>query len=177
MDIYIKLKRKVKTVVNKPASILEKGLYYLIPLLGEKLYLKLLFKIKVGYKLNLQKPETFNEKLNWLKLYYRNPELSKLADKYEVKKIVAEKIGAKYIIPTYGVWNSFNEIDFDKLPNQFVLKTTHDSGGIVICKDKNNFDYSAAKRKLETHQKKNIAYLIYREWIYRDIAPRIIAEK
>lgn len=177
MNIRQTLKQKTKTVFKKPKSILEKGLYLILPLIGEKLYLRLFFKMKTGYSLNLKNPKTYNEKLNWLKLYYRKPELSDLVDKFEVKKIIANQIGEEYIIPTYGVWSSFEEIDFDVLPNQFVLKTTHDSGGIVICKDKDHFNYAAAKNKIESHQKMNGAYLIYREWIYKNLKPRIIAEK
>src|SRR5699024_2612752 len=103
---------------------------------------------KMGKKLNLNNPQTFNEKIQWLKLYDRKKIYTKLVDKYEVKEYVKRKIGDKYIIPTYGVWNCFADIDFEKLPNQFVLKTTHDSGGIVICKDKTKFDIKAAQRKM-----------------------------
>lgn len=130
----------------------------------------------MGKKLNLKNPQTFNEKLQWLKLYNRNPEYTKMVDKYEVKKYVADKIGEEYIIPTLGVWNKFEEIDFDTLPQQFVLKTTHDSGGVVICRDKSSFDYEAAKKKLNTSLKNNFYYM-GREWPYKNVKPRIIAEK
>lgn len=97
--------------------------------MNDELYLKLMFRAKMGKKLNLNNPQTFNEKIQWLKLYDRKKIYTKLVDKYEVKEYVKRKIGDKYIIPTYGVWNCFADIDFEKLPNQFVLKTTHDSGG------------------------------------------------
>ena len=99
----------------------------------DELYLRMVFKDAVGYTLDLEKPKTFNEKLQWLKLYDRKPEYTRMVDKYEAKKYVAERIGEEYVIPTLGVWDSFDEIDFDKLPEQFVLKCTHDSGGLVIA--------------------------------------------
>ena len=95
-------------------------------------YLKLYYWARTGKKLNLKKPQTFNEKLQWIKLYDRKPEYTMMVDKYEVKKYIADTIGEKYVIPTLGVWDSFNDIDFDSLPQQFVLKCTHDSGGLVI---------------------------------------------
>uniref|UniRef100_UPI0039B9B780 ATP-grasp fold amidoligase family protein n=1 Tax=Candidatus Ruminimicrobium bovinum TaxID=3242779 RepID=UPI0039B9B780 len=97
--------------------------------------LKLLFKQRLGISLNIKNPQTFNEKIQWLKLYDRNPLYTTMVDKYKVKEYIANMIGREYIIPTLGVWYKVEEINFDKLPNQFVLKTTHDSGGIVICKD------------------------------------------
>ena len=107
--------------------------------MDDKEYLKILYEIVMGKRLELDNPQTFNEKLQWLKLYDRNDEYTKMVDKYEVKKYVEDKIGKQYIIPTLGVWDRFEDIDFDKLPNKFVLKCTHDSGGVVICKDKNLF--------------------------------------
>lgn len=130
----------------------------------------------MGYPLNLNNPVTYNEKLQWLKLNDRKNNYSKLVDKYEVKKFVANKIGKEYIIPTYGVWNRFDEIDFDKLPNQFVLKCTHDSGSYVICSDKEKFDVEAAKLKIEKALKSSF-YWDSREWPYKNVRPRIIAEK
>lgn len=131
---------------------------------------------KIGKWPNLKHPKTFNEKLQWLKLHDRNPLYTKLVDKHEVKKIVAKKIGEEHIIPTLGVWNKFDEIDFNKLPNQFVLKCTHDSGGLVIVKDKSKFDINAAKKKINKCMKMNY-YWAYREWPYKNVKPRIIAEK
>lgn len=125
---------------------------------------------------NLRNPETYNEKLNWLKLHDRNEEYTKLVDKYEVKEYIASIIGEDYIIPTLGVWNHFDDIDFEKLPNQFVLKCTHDSEGLVIVKDKSKLDKVAAKEKIEAALKQNF-YYIGREWPYKNVKPRIIAEK
>lgn len=144
--------------------------------MNDEEYLKKLFKCHMKRELNLDNPQTFNEKLQWLKLYDRKPEYTTMVDKYAVKRYVADIIGEEYIIPTLGVWNHFDEIDFDKLPNQFVLKCTHDSGGIVICKDKNKLDLKSAKKKIEKCLKRNY-YWSSREWPYKDVKPRIIAEK
>lgn len=144
--------------------------------LPDRVYISVMYKLSMGKKLNLEKPQTYNEKLQWLKLYDRNPEYTKMVDKYEVRKYIAEKIGEEYLIPLLGVWDSFDEIDFDNLPEQFVLKCTHDSGGLVICKDKGNLDIKAAKKKIEKCMKRNYFWQ-NREWPYKNIKPRIIAEK
>ena len=125
--------------------------------------------------LNLENPTTLCEKLNWLKLYNRKSYYTDMVDKYKVKKYVADIIGEEYVIPALGVWDRFEDIDFDVLPNEFVLKCTHDSGSIVICRDKKHFDYVAAKKLLDaklaqSHYKKN------REWVYKNVIPRILAE-
>jgi len=125
--------------------------------------------------LNLDNPQTYNEKLQWLKLHDRRPEYTEMVDKYLAKSYVRERIGDEYIIPTLGVWDKFEDIDFDKLPNEFVLKCTHDSGGLVICKDKRRFDYDAAKVKIKKCLKRNYFY-VGREWPYKNVKPRIIAE-
>lgn len=143
---------------------------------SDKFYLKTIYKQKLGRNLNLENPQTYNEKLQWLKLYYHNPLLTTLVDKIKVKNFVADKIGEEYVIPTLGVWDSFEEIDFDQLPQQFVLKTNHDYGGVVICKDKANFDFGKAKEKLNRHLKRNFFYA-GREWAYKNVKPRIFAEK
>lgn len=150
-----------------------RGFYKKMP---DERYLKMKFKALVGYELNLDNPKTYNEKLQWLKLHDRNPLYTKLVDKYEVKEYVAEKIGFKYIIPTIGVWDSFDEIDFDLLPNQFVLKCTHDSGGLVICKDKKKLDMDNTRKKINTSLRQNY-YYVHREWPYKNVKPRIIAEE
>ena len=145
------------------------------PYLPDALYLKLLFKHRVGYKLNLDNPTTYNEKLQWLKLNDIHPEYTRMVDKVEAKEYVASIIGEKYIIPTLGIYNHVDDIDFDKLPQQFVLKCTHDSGGIVVCKDKSKLDIERAKAKLKKGWGQN--YFKYnREYPYRDVKPRIIAE-
>jgi hypothetical protein len=142
----------------------------------DRKYLVFQYRLRTGLKLNLDNPVTFNEKLQWLKLYNRKPEYTKMADKYEARKYVSRKIGEEYLIPLLGVWNKFDEIDFEKLPNQFVLKATHDSGGLVICKDKNEFSIKQAQKVIEKHLRQNY-YYGGREWVYRDIQPRIVVEK
>lgn len=130
----------------------------------------------MGKSLNLDSPQTFNEKLQWLKIHDRNPLYTSLVDKYEVKQYVADRIGEKYIIPTLGIWSHFDDIDFSALPNRFVLKCTHDSGGIVICKDKEKLNKKVAKNLLEKCLKRNY-YWYGREWPYKNVHPKIIAEK
>lgn len=142
----------------------------------DSLYLQIMFKKIMGQKLDLKHPTTFNQKLQWLKLHDHNPDYIKLVDKYEVKKIVKDKIGEQYIIPTIGVWDHFDDIDFRLLPDQFVLKCTHDSGSVAICRSKSEFDFERAKIKLENGLKNNFYYQ-GREWPYKYIKPRIIAEK
>ena len=144
--------------------------------ISDKSYLKLEFYANMGRCLNLNSPQTFNEKLQWLKLYDRKPEYTTMVDKYEVKKLVADLIGEEYIIPTLGVWDSFDEIDFDALPDQFVLKCTHDSGGLAICRSKSTFDKNTAKIKIERAMKRDY-FSVHREWPYKNVKPRIIAEK
>lgn len=138
-------------------------------------YLKLIYKAIMGKKLNLDNPKTFNEKLNWLKLYDRNPIYTKMVDKYEAKKYAANVIGEKYIIPTLGIYDGFDDIDFNKLPNQFVMKCTHDSGGLIICKDKSRLDIKISKKKINKFLKRKYFYL-WREWPYKNVKPRIIIE-
>ena len=164
-------------LVKKPRLIIYKmGIKGWIKYFDDETYLKLMYWAKMGKKLNLKNPITFNEKLQWLKLHDRNPEYSKMVDKYEAKKWVAARIGDEYIIPTLGVWNSFDEIDFDQLPNKFVLKCTHDSGGLVICKDKNSLDKEKARKKIEISLKRNY-FIVGREYPYKEVKPRIIAEQ
>lgn len=168
--------RKIKTVLRNPQSVAVKGLYKISPLLNDENYLNLLFPLKTGYRLDLNSPKTFNEKLQWLKINYRKPIMTQMVDKYESKNYVRNIIGDEYIIENYGVWESFDEIKFDELPNQFVLKTTHDQGGVIIVRDKNKLDLKYAKSKLNTHLKIQHYYLT-REWPYKNVKPRIIAEK
>ena len=124
---------------------------------------------------NLEKPQTYNEKLQWLKLHDKHPEYTQMVDKAEAKKYVASIIGEEYIIPTFGVYSHFDEIDFDKLPNQFVIKCTHDSGGVIVCKDKKTLDIQAARKKIEYGLGKS-AYWGTREYPYKNVPPRIIVE-
>lgn len=146
------------------------------PMLSDEFFLKRLFKLRFGRSLNLENPKTYNEKLQWLKLHDRRPEYPIMVDKAEVKKYVASIIGEEHIIPTLAVYNRVEEIDFDALPNQFVLKCTHDSGGIVICRDKDKLDRKDAIKKLKKGLKTNYFYQ-NREWAYKNVKPRIIAER
>ena len=134
------------------------------------------FPIIMGYPLDLQSPKTFNEKIQWLKLYDRKPIYTELVDKYEVRKHIEQWCGEDCLIPLVGgPWDRFEEIDFDKLPDRFVLKCTHNSGGIFICTDKSRLDVEAAKAKINAGMKENF-YWAHREWAYKDVKPRIIAE-
>ena len=169
------MQKILKIIKNPKLLFMRLGYRGLLNWLSDETYLKIAYRIKFGKKLNIDNPQTYSEKLQWIKLYDRNPLYTKLVDKYEVKKYIAEKIGLEYIIPTLGVWNHFDEIDFDKLPNQFVLKCTHDSGGLVICKDKRALDYFKAKRVIEKSLKRSF-YESSREWPYKNVKPRIIAE-
>lgn len=139
-------------------------------------YLKRMFRGYCGRELDLDNPRGLDEKVQWLKLHDRKPLYNTLVDKIEVKKFVAEIIGEEYIIPTLGEWERAEDIDFDKLPDQFVLKCTHDSHGLVICKDKADLDKGKAVRKLNDCLHRNY-YKIFREWAYKDVKPRILAEQ
>lgn len=149
--------------------------YYKRHFVNPEKYLQKMFYKRMGYELNLQNPQSYNEKLQWMKLYDHNPLYTKLVDKYEVKQFVSDTIGSQYIIPTIGVWDKVCDIDFDKLPNQFVLKCTHDSGGLVICKDKKSLDIRKTTKMLKKSLNRNFYYMGF-EWPYKDVKPRIIAE-
>lgn len=148
----------------------------LLKLLPDYIFLKTKYRYKFNKKLDLNNPQTFNEKLQWLKLYDRNPEYTKMVDKYEAKKYVANIIGEEYIIPTLGVYDKFEDINFATLPNQFVIKCTHDSGGLIICKDKTKLNIKEARKKINKSLKRNYFYT-GREWPYKNVKPRIIAEQ
>lgn len=156
------------------ASLLQNSSF----LFPDKLYLTLLFRCKMGYWIDWKNPKTFSEKLQWLKLYDRKPEYTTMVDKFAVKEYVANLIGEEYIIPTLGVWDTPEDINWDELPNQFVLKTTHGGGntGVVICKDKVTFDKKSAIEKLNRSLKSCI-FKSYREWPYKNVKRRIIAEQ
>ncbi|MHC6178775.1 ATP-grasp fold amidoligase family protein [Clostridium sp. JNZ X4-2] len=165
----------IKLKIHKLISYLWHKRYIQV-FISSSVYLSLVYKKKIGKKLNLNDPKTFNEKLQWLKLYNHNPLYTNLVDKYEVRKYITQTLGKEYLIPLIGVWNEFEDIDFSKLPNQFVLKCTHDSGGLVICKDKNKLNIKVAKNKINKSLKKNY-YYEWREWPYKNVKPRIICEK
>jgi len=143
----------------------------------DQLYLSVLWRAYFHKKLDWKNPKAFNEKVQWLKVKDRNPLYPTLVDKYAVRAWIKEKIGEEYLVPLVGgPWNSFDEIDFDALPERFVLKCTHDSGNVVICQDKGTFDFTAAKAKIEKSLKVNY-YWGGREWPYQYVQPRIIAEQ
>lgn len=151
------------------------NLNYLFP---DKTYLNLLFKFRMGYWMDWKNPKTFSEKLQWLKIYNRNPLYTKLVDKFEVKGYVAEKIGSHHVAKNLGIWNTPEEIDFESLPNQFVLKTTHGGGntGVIIVKDKSKADIATLKSKLNLSLKQDL-YKDSREWPYKNVNKRILAEE
>lgn len=144
--------------------------------INPKLYLKIYYKFKTGEKLNLNSPKTFNEKLQWIKLYDHNPDYNIMVDKYAVREYVAKTIGEEYLILLIGTYDSVDEIDWSKLPNKFVLKCTHGSGSNIICTDKDKLDIEYSKVKLNKWMKKNW-YWFGKEWPYKNVKPRIIAEK
>lgn len=148
----------------------------LVGILPTKMWLSWRFKKRVGYKMDWKEPKTFNQKLQWLKVYNKKEEYIQMVDKAEAKKYVAERIGEEYIVPTLGVYNKFDDINFDEMPQRFVIKCTHDSGGLVIVRDKASFDKVKAKKKIEKALKAN-PYTVDREWPYKNVKPRIIVEQ
>lgn len=169
------MQKKNSLIPNPKMTSLLVKFNWLFP---TELYIKLLFRLRMGYKLNLKNPKTFNEKLQWLKLYGDKPEFVNMVDKALAKEYVKPLIGEKYIVPTYGVWNSPEEIDFDSLPSQFVLKTTDGGGsvGVVICTDKNSINKEEIISKLKSALKQDI-YGVLRERPYKFIKKRILAEQ
>lgn len=167
---------KIKNVICDPGKVVlyctKLRIFRLIP---DRAYLKMVYRLSMKKKLNLENPSTFNEKLQWLKLYDRKPVYTTMVDKVAAKEYVAERIGEEYIIPTLGVWDSFDEIDFDKLPDQFVLKCSHDSGGLVIVRDKSKLDLKAARKKINKCLKRDYFYQ-WREWPYKNVPKKILAE-
>ena len=161
---------------NKIIEILLKLSRRKLIYLTDKKYLELKYLYQTYKKIYIDNPQTFNEKLQWLKLYDRKRIYTTMVDKYEVKKYVSEKLGENCIIPTLGIYDKWEDINFNKLPNQFVIKCTHDSGGVAICKNKKEFDFANAKNKIEKSLKRNYFYA-GREWPYKNVRPRILIEK
>lgn len=169
-------KKKLKYIIKHPQYLfLMLGHRGFFNWMSDETYIKIAYHAKMGKKLNLEDPQTYNEKVQWLKLNYRKPEMTDLADKYAVREYVENRIGDHYLIPLLGVWSDSDSIDFDQLPNQFVLKCTHDSGSVIICKDKTKLDKDKTRKKLDKIMKNNY-YWGQREWVYNDITPKIIAE-
>lgn len=171
-----KCKNIIKYIKNPLNIILYFGVRGKLNFINDSIYLKLMYRDRLGKKLNLDEPKTFNEKLQWLKLYDRNPMYTNLVDKYKVRNYVSDKIGEEYLIPILGVYDKFEDIEFNDLPDQFVIKCTHDSGGLVICKDKSKLNKDLVRNKLNKCLKRNY-YYHGREWPYKNVKPRIIIEK
>ena len=173
-----KLKHAIQYFLHDRDQLMDSMVSHFLKWLPDKPYLALRFRYKMGYWMDFDNPKTFNEKLQWLKLYNRKPEYTKMVDKYAVKEYVASIIGDEYIIPTLGVWDRPEDIEWERLPDQFVLKTTHGggSGGVVICKDKIAFDKVIAINKLKQSMRSDI-YRNLREWPYKNVEKRVIAEK
>lgn len=142
---------------------------------NDRLFIKVKYRLFLEQKCNLDNPKTFQEKLQWIKLNDRKEIYHQMVDKVEVKKFIAEMVGEEYVIPTIGVYDRFEDIDFDALPNEFIIKNTHDSGSYYICTDKSKLDKEAAKEKLDVH-KDNDYYIYHREWPYKGLKHRIIIE-
>lgn len=168
----------IKRYLKKPAFYSILAMSRVLPdrLWADAFYLKVLYRYKMRKRLNLKEPGKYTEKLQWLKLYDRNPAYTQMVDKHAVKDYVTSVLGEGYVIPTLGVWEHFDDIDFGSLPDQFVLKCTHDSGGLVICRDKSNMNMPKARETI-MHALKRRYYLNTREWPYKDVKPRIIAEQ
>lgn len=167
---------KLIKAIRHPRLVLAFLLAHFGGWLSDEFYLRCMFRLRLKKRLDLEHPQTFNEKLQWLKLYNRNPKYIQLVDKAAVKDYFAKTVGEQYLIPTLGIYDTVDEIDFDALPNQFVLKCTHDSGGMVFCRDKSQLDIPNAKKRLRDGLKRNY-YKFNREWPYKHLKPRIIAEQ
>ncbi|MEH7086682.1 ATP-grasp fold amidoligase family protein [Neobacillus drentensis] len=178
MSIVLKkvFTRFLKGIANPQLILMFLAARGFLKWLPDKQYLKLMFIIRIKQKLNLNKPRTFNEKLQWLKLNDQRSEYTTYVDKFEVRKFIENTIGGQYLIPILGVYDNFDEIDFEALPDKFVLKCTHDSGGLVICTDKSNLNIKEAKDKLNKCLSRNY-YYVHREYPYKNVKPRIICEK
>lgn len=147
-------------------------------LFPDETYLKIMHRLELKRRLDLKNPVTYNDKLQWLKLYYHRPDFTMMADKVAVKQYVADLIGSEYVVPLIGVWDNVDEIEWEKLPRQFVLKTNHDGGnfGVVICRDKAQFNRQKAKQRLNASLHRN-TYLLGREWPYKNIPRKVFAEQ
>lgn len=173
----ITMMHKILKYLKKPSLLYlwaaSKGLTDFVP---DELHIRISYRIRTGEALNLDNPSTFNEKMQWLKLHDHNPLYPVLADKFRVKSWIIEHFGPEYVAETLGVWKTAEEIDIDSLPDAFVLKTNHDTGGIAICHNKRLFDIDSAKAKLHSHLSRNYYYRA-REWPYKDVSPLVFAEE
>ena len=171
-----RLNRIVWYLNNKPLVIISFDWCKFAPIIPDKLFIKVHFRLCVGYKLNLDNPKSYNEKLQWLKFYDKHDEYTALVDKVEVKKYVASIVGEDHVIKTIGVWNNVEEINWASLPKQFVVKSTNDSGGVVVCKDKQTFNIEEAKDKLKYLGGRDYT-LISKEYPYKNVPHRFLAEE
>lgn len=174
--IIISFIKKVYRVLANPRQYMEGYVKSKRNEWDDEKFLKALYRVTFGRKLHLDNPRSFNEKLNWMKLNVHNPLYTNMADKYKAKEIAASLIGLEHIVPCYGAWEKFDDIDWDSLPEQFVLKCTHDSSGVILCRDKKKLDKEAARKKIERCLGRNY-YSYACEWVYKDIKPLIIADK
>lgn len=168
---------KLLKAIQNPRLILIYILHFKIfRIIPDDLYLRLEYKLVMRKKLDIENPKSFNEKLQWLKLNDRNPKYTDLVDKYKVRDYISKELGQEYLIPLLGVYSRFEEIDFDMLPDQFVLKPNHTSGDVYICKDKSKINKISLKKMINKWLKKEY-YWPHREWPYKNVKPRIICEK
>lgn len=175
-DLISKTKTAISLVRTPQKLLLPAGQNGLLNFVPDRVYLKAVFKAETGYELDLDHPRTYNEKLQWIKIYDRKPEYVIYADKFRVRKYITEKIGEEYLVPMLGMYKKAEEIPWKELPNRFVLKCNHASGTNIICKNKKDLDIKATEKKLNNWLKRN-AFWGAREWCYKDIEPCIICEE
>lgn len=165
--------KSIRVKKQKLFDFTKRGPFEWMP---DEQFIRLQYALKMNKDLNLENPETFNEKLQWLKLYDRNPLYTTLVDKYAVREYVADRIGKEYLIPLYGVYETYDEINFDALPDAFVLKVNHTSGGVYVTKNKEEINHEQWREEIHEWLDSNY-YWVHREWPYKNVPPRIIAEK
>jgi len=169
--------KKIKKLITNPELIIVRAeMKGFFNWMNDETYIKFMYRVMMKEKLDLNNPKSFNQKLQWLKLNYVHPEYSNVVDKYEVREYISKTIGEEYLIPLLGVWDSAEEIEYDNLPDKFVLKCNHNSGGVIVCRDKEKFNKKNSTKLLTRLLKKNY-YLHGREYPYKDIKPRVICEK
>lgn len=166
-------KAPLEFIKNGLLNTLGTSFFGFIP---DSMYLKFKYRLKFGEKLNLNNPGTLNEKIQWIKLNIRDKSHSFMVDKVAVREYIAKTIGEDYLVPLIGIWDSVDDIDFDALPSKYIIKCTHDSGSFLKCKDKSNFDVKKAKKWLKRKQRTNYYYKS-REWLYKEVTPKIICEE
>lgn len=155
---------------------LKRKIMYFLSFIPDEMYLKMVYRIKMHMPLNLSNPYLYNEKLQWLKLYDHQDFYTKMVDKYEMKQFVIDRIGEGHVVPLLGMWDKFEDIDFSNLPNRFVLKASNDQGSVIVCNNKENLNLDKSKKILNNSLKNNFFY-VGREWPYKNVKPRIIAEE